>query len=128
MLAKGQELAMYISRNEEIKHFPEDEQEGLLMYIRQYKAKALSDADYNKLGDWLHKLASDMKKSTIGQIMNHRETTDDLITLEDFEPHFNYHVVYSTSWVKKNLHSISGGVSGFFIIYKVVTKFILRLS
>jgi len=64
----------------------------------------------------------------MGQIMNHRETMGYLITLIDFEPHFNYHVVYSTSWVKKNLHSIGGGVSVFFIIYKVVTKFILRLS
>jgi hypothetical protein len=74
MLARGQELAYHISRNEEIKHFPEDEREGLVMYVKALKNKMRPDADKNEVRDWLRKLAQDTKKSVIGQIMNHAET------------------------------------------------------
>jgi hypothetical protein len=111
MLARGQELAYHISRNEEIKHFPEDEREGLVMYVKALKSKQRPDADVEEAREWLRKLAQDAKKSVLGQIMNHAETQQYLLTLDSLEPHFDYLPVYSISWVKANLHHIGGGVS-----------------
>lgn len=111
MLSRGGELAMHVSRNEEIKHFPEDDREGLLMYVKIFRTKMRSDAGKDELSTWLRKLAGDAKQSTLGQIMNHVETQEYLLTLDTFEPHFNHHKVYSTTWVKTHLHSVSGGVS-----------------
>jgi hypothetical protein len=111
MLARGQELAYHISRNKEIKHFPEDEREGLVMYVKALKSKRRPDADVEEGRDWLRKLAQDTKKSLLGQIMNYAETQKYLLTLDSLEPHFDYLSVYSVSWAKANLHHIGGGVS-----------------
>ena len=36
MEAHGNELAIYVSCNKEIKHFPEDECEGMVMFVKLF--------------------------------------------------------------------------------------------
>lgn len=122
MLADGGELALQLSRNELIRHFAEDEKEGLVMYVRTYMSKLGPDGVLSPAGkDWLRTLGGEAK-SAIAQIMNHTETQRYLLNLEELRPHFAYQTIYSTTWVKANLHNVSGGVSPLSIsLYTFIT-------
>ena len=71
MEVRGNELAIYVSRNKEIKHFPEDECEGMVMFVKLFQMKLESDAGEDELSKWLRKIAQDAKQSVLGQIFNH---------------------------------------------------------
>jgi hypothetical protein len=111
MRANGEQLARHISRNEVIKHFPEDDREELVMQLHEFLARSRPGASQAELESWLRKLGADSKKSALGQIMNHRETRAFLITLDEFGDFFHYDPVFSLRWVKSNIHNVGGGVS-----------------
>ena len=109
MEASGNELAIYVSHNKEIKHFPKDECEGMVMFVKLFQMKLESDGGKDELSQWLRKIAQDAKQSVLGRIFNHVETQKYLLLMDAFDPHFNHLKVYSRTWVKTHLHNVSGG-------------------
>jgi hypothetical protein len=65
--------------------------------------------------EYLRKLGSS-GDPILGQVMNHFETREYLMTLDSLGSHFHYRKVYETKWVKDNMHRIGGGVSTAYVI------------
>jgi hypothetical protein len=110
MLKAGRRGALHVSRNQEIKYLGEDDHEGLIMTIREYKTLAVKGAESMELVTWMNKLGS-VSNLMVGQVMNHKETLCYLLCLHVFNLLFGYEVVFSGRWVKKMLHDVSGRVS-----------------
>lgn len=106
--AKTGGLAIHLSRNEEMKHFKEGDEEGLAMLFQDYVGKELEGGKV--LEEWLKGVARS-STSVHGQVMNHNESIRYLKTLESLGRHFRHSPVYSTAWIKDKLHRVSGGVS-----------------
>jgi hypothetical protein len=109
MLANGERLAVHVLKNEEVKYLVEDNKEGLIMMVREFMTLTKQGGDVSSVESWLMKLGTSTN-SIVGQVMNHAETLDYLMSLHRFDPLFAYKRVYSARWVKKTLHDVSGGV------------------
>jgi hypothetical protein len=105
LLAEGDTLATELSRNEKKLQYAESDSESLLMTFRTWRS--LKD---DKAEEYLKTLGKNLN-SGLAQVLNHQESREFLIALDDMQPHFHYTEPFTTTWIKKNFHSISGGVS-----------------
>jgi hypothetical protein len=115
LLAEGDTLATELSRNEKKLQYAESETESLLMTFRTWRS--LKD---DKAEEYLKTLGKNLN-SSLAQVLNHQESREFLKALDDMQPHFHYTEPFTTTWIKKNIHGISGGVSIHFSLQRKLT-------
>ncbi len=98
-------LATELSRNEKKLQYAESDSESLLMTFRTWRA-----LQGDKAEEFLKSLSKNLS-SGLAQVLNHQESREFLISLDDMQPHFHYTEPFTTTWIKRHLHGISGGVS-----------------
>lgn len=97
-------LATELSRNEKKLQYAEGDGESLLMTFRSWRS-----LDGDKADEFLKSLGKNLN-SGLAQVMNHQESREFLMALDDMQPHFQYTEPFTTTWIKRCIHSISGGV------------------
>jgi len=105
LLAEGEMLATELSRNEKKLQYAESDSESLLMTFRTWRGLKGDKAE-----DFLKSLGKNLN-SGLAQVLNHQESREFLIALDDMQPHFHYTEPFTTTWIKRYIHGISGGVS-----------------
>lgn len=98
-------LATELSRNEKKLQYAESDGESLLMTFRTWRSLKGEKAD-----EFLKSLGKNLS-SGLAQVLNHQESREFLVALDDMQPHFHYTEPFTTTWIKRYLHGISGGVS-----------------
>jgi hypothetical protein len=97
-------LATELSRNEKKLQYAEGDSESLLMTFRSWRSLQGDKAD-----EFLKSLGKNLS-SVLAQVMNHQESREFLMALDDMQPHFQYTEPFTATWIKRYIHSISGGV------------------
>jgi len=105
LLAEGEMLATELSRNEKKLQYAESDSESLLMTFRTWRGLKGDTAE-----EYLKSLGKNLN-SSLAQVLNHQESREFLIALDDMQPHFHYTELFTTNWIKRYIHGISGGVS-----------------
>jgi hypothetical protein len=105
LLADGEMLATELSRNEKKLQYAESDSENLLMTFRTWRGLKGDKAE-----EYLRSLGKNLS-SGLAQVLNHQESRELLIALDDMQPHFHYTEPFTTTWIKRHIHGISGGVS-----------------
>ena len=98
-------LATELSRNEKKLQYTESDSENLLMTFRMWRG-----LEADKAEEFLKSLGKNLN-SGLAQVLNHQGSRQLLIALDDLQPHFHYTEPFTTTWIKRHIHSISGGVS-----------------
>ena len=97
-------LATELSRNERKLQYAESDSESLLMTFRTWRGLKGDTAE-----EYLKSLGK--LNSGLAQALNHKESREFLMALDDMQPHFHYTELFTTTWIKRYIHGISGGVS-----------------
>jgi hypothetical protein len=105
LLADGEMLATELSRNEKKLQYAESDSESLLMTFRTWRG-----LQGDKAEAYLKTLGKNLN-SGLAQVLNHPESRQFLVALDDMQPHFHYTEPFTTTWIKRYIHGISGGVS-----------------
>ena len=108
-------LATELSRNEKKLQYAEGDGESLLMTFRTWRGLEGDKAD-----EFLKSLGKNLN-SGLAQVMNHQESREFLVALDDMQPHFQYTEPFTTTWLKRYIHGISGGVSIHFTLQMKLT-------
>jgi hypothetical protein len=121
-LAEDEMLATELSRNEKKLQYAESDGESLLMTLRTWRGLKGDKAE-----DYLKSLGKNMN-SGLAQVLNHQESREFLMALDDMQPHFHYTEPFTMTWIKRYIHSISGGVSIHVSLQMKLTMSISRSS